>query len=361
MDFQQIFNVAPHVQASAPGRVNLLGEHTDYNDGFVLPTAIPQQTTVYLGFSPNDQHHFYSAELESQVNLTSADPTPEGFSSYLFGCIRVLEQTGIEIPPLNVFVTSTVPMGAGLSSSAALEVAMIRGLRSLLQLDLDDVQIAKLAQQAEIQYAKVQCGIMDQMASSLADPEHLLFLDTRSIARQLLPLPESTAILVLDSGLPRTLANSGYNQRRAECEAAAQQLGVQALRDVKDLTEIATLPEPLQRRARHVISENNRVLEARNGVSPERFGELMNESQASLREDYEVSIAGLDVLVSLLQDRPNVLGAKLTGAGFGGACVALVNLTNITSQEASTALHTMANDVLGQYQQAGYQGRILIP
>jgi galactokinase len=233
---------------------------------------------------------------------------------------------------------------------------MLRGLRSLLNLDLDDVEIAKLAQQAEIQYAKVQCGIMDQMASSLADPEHLLFLDTRSLDRQLLPLPKDTAILVLDSGLPRTLANSGYNQRRAECEAAAQHLGVPALRDVQDLAAIAQLPEPLQRRARHVMTENQRVLEARNGVSPQRFGELMNASHASLRDDYEVSIAGLDRLVELLQHHENVLGAKLTGAGFGGACVALVSLPSGSTQQT---LPEIATSVLEQYQQSGFSGRVL--
>lgn len=361
MDFQQFFNTPPQVTAIAPGRVNLLGEHTDYNDGFVLPTAIPQQTTVALGWSPDDRHHFYSAELDSQVDLASTDPTPEGFANYLFGCIRVLEQTRVKVPPLNVFVASSVPMGAGLSSSAALEVAMIRGLRSLLNLKLDDVEIAKLAQQAEIQYAKVQCGIMDQMASSLADPEHLLFLDTRSLDRQLLPFPQGTAILVLDSGLPRTLANSGYNQRRAECEAAAKQLGVPALRDVQDLAAITSLPEPLQCRARHVITENQRVLEVRNGVTPERFGELMNASHASLRDNYEVSIAGLDTLVVLLQNHQHVLGAKLTGAGFGGACVALVNLQGSPPDTAQMTLQEIASTVLEQYQQAGYLGQILIP
>ncbi|MBW4419947.1 MAG: galactokinase [Myxacorys californica WJT36-NPBG1] len=355
MDFQQIFNAAPQVQAQAPGRVNLLGEHTDYNDGFVLPTAIEQHTAVYLGFSPNTQHHFYSQDLEAQVNLTSTDPVSEGFASYLIGCVRVLEQLGHTIPPLNVFVTSTVPIGAGLSSSAALEVAMLRALRSLLHLNLDDVDIAKLAQQAEIQYAGVQCGIMDQMASSLADTKHLLFLDTRTLDRQLVPLPEGAAILVIDSGIPRTLAASGYNQRRAECEEAARLLGVKALRDVTDLDAIAQLPEPLQRRARHVITENDRVLEAKQGVSATRFGELMNASHASLRDDYEVSIAGLDQLVTILQSTPEVFGARLTGAGFGGACVALVDV------KASPMPYEIAQSVLEQYRSTGHTGQLLIP
>ena len=351
MDFQQIFNASPKVEASAPGRVNLLGEHTDYNDGFVLPTAIPQQTKVSLGFSSDDRHHFYSQELEEQTDVAASDPTPEGFASYLFGCIGVLATQGISIPPLNVHVTSAVPIGSGLSSSAALEVAMLRGLRSLLQLDLDDVRIAQIAQQAERQYAGVQCGIMDQMASSLADTQHLLFLDTRSLDRQLLPIPAGSEILVMDSGIPRTLAGSGYNQRRAECEEAAKQLGVQALRDISDLNAITNLPAPLQQRARHVITENNRVLTARNGISAEQFGELMNASHASLRDDYEVSISGLDTLVEILQKTPNVFGARLTGAGFGGACVALV---------AAGKTKGVAQQVLEQYSQAGFSGSILV-
>lgn len=353
MNFQQIFNAAPQVEASAPGRVNLLGEHTDYNDGFVLPTAIPQKTTVCLGLSPDDQHHFYSQELEEQIDVKPGDAISESFASYIFGCIGVLEQQGITVPPLNVYVTSSVPMGSGLSSSAALEVAMLRGLRSLLQLDLDDVRIAQLGQEAERHYAGVQCGIMDQMASSLADTDHLLFLDTRTLDRQLLPFPAGAEILVIDSGIPRTLAGSGYNQRRAECEEAAKQLGVKALRDVSDVEAIAHLPEPLKRRARHVITEDNRVLEARQGVPAERFGELMNASHASLRDDYEVSIAGLDRLVEILQKTPDVFGARLTGAGFGGACVALT---------VAGKAKAIAQQVLEQYNRTEQQmGRVLVP
>lgn len=350
--FQQIFNAAPNVEASAPGRVNLLGEHTDYNDGFVLPTAIPQTTIVQLGFSANHLHHFYSHELEERVSLTTTDPVPQGFASYVFGCLRVLEQAGYSIPPLNGYVSSSVPIGSGLSSSAALEVALLRGLRSLLSLDLDDIRIAQLGQQAEIEYAGVQCGIMDQMASSLADTRHMLFLDTRSLDRELLPFPTGAEVLVIDSGIPRTLAGSGYNQRRTECETAARRLGVKALRDVTDLTQLEMLPEPLRKRARHVVSENNRVLEAKQGITAVRFGMLMNASHASLRDDYQVSIAGLDQLVSILQATPDVFGARLTGAGFGGACVALV-----TKGRAGA----IAQTVLKTYRQTGHTGRLLVP
>lgn len=351
MDYIQIFNSAPDVQASAPGRVNLLGEHTDYNDGFVLPTAIPQHTTVFLGFSPSDRHHIYSANLEEQVDISSHESAPVGFARYIEGCIRVLEQTGQVIPPLNVFVTSSVPIGAGLSSSAALEVAMLRGLRSLLNLDLNDVKIARLGQQAEIQYAGVSCGILDQMASSLADTGHMLFLDTRTLDRQILPFPAGAEIVVIDSGVARSLATSGYNQRRAECEEVARQLGVKALRDISDPQAIEQLPDPIRQRARHVISENNRVLKAIEGISAETFGQLMNASHASLRDDYEVSVPALDHLVELLQNTPGVFGARLTGAGFGGACVALVT---VGEGEA------IAQTVLDRYNSAGYKGCILV-
>lgn len=352
MTFQRIFHQIPETQASASGRVNLLGEHTDYNDGFVLPTAIPQQTTVQLGFSDDGQHRFYSENLQERVSILDIHHTPSGFASYIFGCIEVLKQAGYTIPSLNVYVQSSVPMGAGLSSSAALEVATLRAIRQLLDLPIDDVEIAQLAQQAEIHYAGVQCGIMDQMAASLADTEHILFLDTRTLERRVLPFPNGTTILVIDSGVPRTLASSGYNQRRAECQEAAQLLAVKALRDITDANLTEALPEPLNRRARHVITEDNRVLEVLQGVTPERFGELMNASHASLRDDYEVSVPALDTLVEILQKTPGVFGARLTGAGFGGACVALVAL----GEEKN-----IAPQVLKQYNNAGYIGQILVP
>ncbi|RCJ36834.1 galactokinase [Nostoc punctiforme NIES-2108] len=352
MDFQQVFGKPSETKASAPGRVNLLGEHTDYNDGFVLPTAIPQCTTVQLGFSSDSQHHFYSENLNEQVSISDINRNPSGFASYIFGCIEVLQKAGYTIPSLCVYVQSSVPIGSGLSSSAALEVATLRAVRQLLKLPIDDIEIAQFAQQAEIHYAGVQCGIMDQMASSLADTEHILFLDTRTLERRVMPLPEKAEILVIDSGVPRTLASSGYNQRRAECEEAARSLGVKALRDITGTEVTEKLPEPLRRRARHVVTEDNRVLEVLQGVSSERFGELMNASHASLRDDYEVSVPALDTLVELLQKTPGVFGARLTGAGFGGASVALV---------AAGEARSIATHVLEQYKQAGYIGQILVP
>ncbi|BAZ42130.1 galactokinase [Calothrix sp. NIES-4101] len=356
-EFQNIFNQTPETQAYAHGRVNLLGEHTDYNDGYVLPIAIPQKTTVQLGFSLDEQHHIYSQELNEKITIFRNNQ-PSGFASYIFGCIELLQQAGYQIPSLNLYIKSSIPIGSGLSSSAALEVATLRGIRQLLNLPINDVEIAQFAQQAEINYAGVQCGIMDQMASSLADTQHMLFLDTRTLARQILSFPALAEILIIHSGCDRTLAGSKYNQRRSECQQAAHLLGVKALRDIDDVATVEILPEPLHRRARHVVTENHRVLDAVEIIedlqdnSASRFGELMNASHASLRNDYEVSVPALDTLVDILQNASGVFGAKLTGAGFGGACVALV---------ASGAGKNIAATVLDEYSHAGYKGKVLVP
>jgi galactokinase len=257
MQFQRVFGTLPQTTASAPGRVNLLGEHTDYNDGFVLPTAIPQCTTVEIGFSSDALHHFYSAEYDELINYSDEDTIPQQFVSYICGCLRLLEKEGYKVPPINLYITSKVPIGAGLSSSAALEIATLRGLRALLDLPLEDVRLAQIGQQAEIQYAGLNCGIMDQMASSLADTNTMLFIDTRSLECRAIPFPPSTEILIIDSGESHKLAaGSGYNQRRAECEESARILGVKALRDIADPQAVEVLPEPLRRRARHVVTEN---------------------------------------------------------------------------------------------------------
>ncbi|MDB5934762.1 MAG: galK, partial [Massilia sp.] len=296
--------------------------------------------------------HLYSATLDEGVEYASDGHPPQGFASYIDGCIRLLAAEGVAVPPLRVYVSTELPVGAGLSSSAALEVATLRALRSLLAIELDDVHLARLAQRAEIEFAKVNCGIMDQMASSLADQRHMLFIDARSLAHRLLPMPPGSELIVIDSGMPRTLAASAYNVRRAECEEAARLLGVAALRDVTDPAVVETLPAPYRERARHVVRENLRVLEAAAGVSAARFGELMNASHASLRDDYQVSIPELDALARFLVDTPDVYGARLTGAGFGGACVALCR-----EGSASTA----AAAALARFNSAGRQGRILVP
>jgi galactokinase len=318
------FMVGERIETSAPGRVNLLGEHTDYNDGYVLPIAIAQRTRVRMARSSDQRFHVYSNNLDESADFDLDDNLPGGYARYVVGCIMVLREQGIDVPPLALEVHSDVPIEAGLSSSAALEVAVLRALRQMLGLELDDVQIALHAQQAEIRYAGVQCGIMDQMAASLADTEHMLFLDTRTLDRRLLAFPQNAELIVIHSGVARTLATSQYNQRYNECREAARLLGVAALRDVTDVKALDTLPALLQKRARHVVTENARVLQAVTaGQDAHIFGELMNASHASLKDDYEVSIPALDTLCELLRAAPGVYGARLTGAGFGGACISL--------------------------------------
>jgi galactokinase len=330
----------------------VLGEHTDYNDGYVLPIAVPLQTLVALAYSDDNTHHVYSATLDERVSFLPHDSAPAGFARYVEGCIRLLEERGVVVPPLKIYISSNVPLGAGLSSSAALEVAMLRALRRLLGLTIDDITIARIGQQAEIRYAGVHCGIMDQMAASLASSQTMLFLDTRSLEYRLLPLPAGTELAVIDSGVVRTLAASKYNERRAECEEAARRLGVRALRDVTDAAVVERLPSPYRERARHVVSENARVLAAVQGGGAAHFGALMDASHASLRDDYRVSVAALDELTAILREHPQVFGARLTGAGFGGAAIALC--------EKGRA-QTVANDVLSLYDRAGRHGRVLLP
>ena len=350
--FDTVFGGEPDVIAAARGRVNLLGEHTDYNEGYVLPTAIPQQTEVALRVSKSKLFEIYSANLGQTTHFTLENAPQAHFAQYVYGCIREVAHYGARIPPLQIHIHSEVPMEVGLSSSAALEIATLRALRQLLDLDIDDVELAKIAQRAEIEYAGVNCGILDQMASSLLHVGAMLFLDTRTLNRELLPLPSQSELLVIDSGVPRSLATSKYNERRADCEEAAHRIGVQALRDVTDVSALDCLPDPLRRRARHVVCENARVLRAIQSTSAAEFGKLMNASHESLRDDYEVSIKALDLLVALLQAEQFVYGAKLTGAGFGGACVALCR--------AGKAID-VARNVMTQYKNAGHEGRLLVP
>ena len=350
--FERVFGSAPEALADAPGRVNLLGEHTDYNDGYVLPIAITQRTRVAMRRSGSNRFSLHAQGQGDTVHFGLDAAPREQFARYVFGCLLLARGQGAEIPALEIHVDSDVPMGVGLSSSAALEVATLRCLRQLLQLPFDDVLIARLAQRAEIEHAGVNCGIMDQMASSLADTGRALLLDTRSLERSFVELPPGSAVLVIDSGVARSLATSGYNQRRAECEEAARLLGVHSLRDVSDEHRLSALPDLLRRRARHVVTENARVLQAVACTSATEFGALMNASHASLRDDYEVSTPELDRLVALLQQQPAVFGARLTGAGFGGACVALCRSDGL--QEAATR-------VLEQYRDAGHDGRVLVP
>jgi galactokinase len=331
--FLRLYGTEPTVRSQAHGRVNLIGEHTDYNDGFVLPTSIPQSTVAALGKRRDGRAHVWSANLSAgdspEVFDVGAESTRGRWLDYVQGVTQALMREGYAIGGFDLALRSTVPLGSGLSSSAALLVAVLRGLRDLFGLEFDDVTLAKLGLRAEVDFVGAPVGIMDQMASSLAQPGVALFIDTRSLAYEQVRLPEDTELAVINSGVAHNHAAGDYRTRRAECERAAAALRVPALRDVglDALDRVMALPDPLNRRARHVITENQRVLEAAaamlRGDAPS-LGRLFSASHASQRDDYEVSVPEVDLLVALAEAEPAVLGARLTGGGFGGSIVALV-------------------------------------
>jgi galactokinase len=331
-DFVRQFGRSPALVADAPGRVNLIGEHTDYNGGLVLPLAIPQRTYVALAPRRDDRVRVVTAAPaitadDRRADYALGDERRTGrWTDYVQGCTAALAARGHRVGGFDAVITSEVPVGAGLSSSAALEVALLRGLRAAFGLALDDVALALLAHGAEYEFVGARVGIMDQMAASLADEGTALFLDARSLAYERVRLPATVELAVIDSGVPHRHADGGYNARRAECERAAELLEVASLRDVDDagLARAARLPPPLPRRVRHVVTENGRVLAAVEALRQgdlDRLGRLLGAAHASLRDDYEVSTPEIDLLVTRAAADPDVVGARLTGGGFGGAIV----------------------------------------
>ena len=329
--FGELFGRPPQVLASAPGRVNLLGEHTDYNDGFVLPLAIPQRTTLALAERHDGRVSVWSETLRARAEFTlGVEGTQKSFVDYVQGVTAGLREQGLTVRGFDAVIASEVPVGSGLSSSAALSVALLRGLRDLLALDLDDLTLARVAQWGENHVVGAPVGILDPMACHLADERSALFLDTRHLTYERLALPARSELVIVDSGVRHDHAGGGYRTRRAECEAAARSLGVTSLRDVgrAELEQLAVLPEPLNRRARHVLTENQRVLEARRlltaGDDAPAVGALFWASHASMRDDFVVSVPEVDRLVECAAHDARVFGARLTGGGFGGAVVCLV-------------------------------------
>ena len=336
--FQQHYGIHPHLMVRAPGRVNLIGEHTDYNDGFVFPAAIDRAT--YVAARPRDDGrvHVFAVDLgdEDEFSLDDIDHSAaHPWSNYIRGVAKGLVVAGHRLEGANLLITSDVPRGSGLSSSAALEVSTGYAFQLLNRLNILGEELALLAQGAENSFVGVNSGIMDQFISALGRRDHALLLDCRDLNYRPVPLPADAQIVVCDSHVERTLAGSAYNQRRHECEEAVRILKqwhpkITALRDVTVAQfeeHAADLPDPVRARARHVITENDRVLrsaEALDAGDLAAFGRLMNESHASLRDDYQVSIPEMDVLVEAARRVPGCFGSRLTGAGFGGCTVSLV-------------------------------------
>ena len=361
-EFTRIYRQPPRVTASAPGRVNLIGEHTDYNGGFVLPTAIPQRTVVALAASGDDHVRAWSGNLNersaSGAYTLGHEARTGRWIDYVQGCTQALRLDGHHLRGFNLVIASAVPLGSGLSSSAALEVAVIRGLRDLFSLTLGDVRLAQLGQRAENDFVGAPVGIMDQMAASLADEHRALFLDTRTLQCETVALPPAAALVVVNSGVSHSHASGDYRTRRAECERAAALLGVAQLRDlgVNDLARVDALADPWNRRAKHVITENQRVLDAVAAMKAGdavTLGRLFDESHASQRDDYDVSVPEVDQLVEVTRAEAGVYGARLTGGGFGGSIVALV----VAGDEARIA----AQAAEAYRRKSGKQPTVLVP
>ena len=328
-EFRARYDAEPEVVTRAPGRVNLIGEHTDYNDGFVFPAAIDRE--VFLAAQTSQgKTTLFSLELGAGQEFDSADLQPgsvQEWARYAAGMAWALGRHG-QVPNIRGVVHGEVPIGGGISSSAAIEMAFGVAYNHLAALGLGNKELAKLGQVCENQYIGLSSGIMDQMASAMGKAGNAMLLDTRSLDIRYVPIPGDVALVICDTGKARALTESAYNERRSQCEEAAGLLGVKALRDAT-LTDLdrAGVSELTCRRARHVISENQRCLDFVAALEAQDYaaiGRLMRESHISLRDDYEVSCPELDAMAESAWRIEGCIGARMTGAGFGGACVAMV-------------------------------------
>src|ERR1035437_4359435 len=336
--FEIHYGRLPRWIVAAPGRVNVIGEHTDYNDGFVLPMAIERYAIMAADTAATPgKTSLYDTQFKESATIDVSAPVTKGepkWSNYIRGVLAGFQQRGVKIPALDVAFLSTVPLGGGLSSSAALEVCTATLMEAATGKAIDPIEKALLAQKAEHDFAGVPCGIMDQFISALGREGHLLLLDCRSRKTELVPMNDpSVALLIVNTNVKHELGSGEYAKRRAECEAAAKILGVASLRDATaDQLEHAKgrMSEVVYRRARHVIGEIERTVHAAEGIRASNWpgvGNLMYASHASLRDDYEVSCKELDVVVEIAEDigyQGGVYGCRMTGGGFGGCTVALV-------------------------------------
>jgi galactokinase len=349
--------------ATAPGRVNLIGEHTDYNFGFVLPTVIPQTCRVRCTYRDDNEVTVASENQGGQavryeLGSETALPSERHWWHYVQGVTWVLRKHGHRLRGCDLRIESDVPLGSGLSSSAALDVALLRVFREAFVLKLDDMSLVKLAQEVENRFVGAPVGILDPLACHLGAPGQALFVDTQSLEIERVPLPAGVELIVIHSGVEHRHAGGDYATRVAECREASRQLGVPNLRSCTpdDLPRIGRLNPPLAGRARHVVTENQRVVDAVAAMKAgdlRRLGELFDASHASQRDDYGVSIAEVDLLVSVAQQHPHVYGARLTGGGFGGSIVAL-------AEEGKGA--EAAREIARMYQERTKQeSRVLVP
>ena len=332
-EFTRRHGAPPTWIARAPGRVNLIGDHTDYNGGFVLPMAIDRAVWIALRPRRDGEVHAYSLDFGEEVRFSIGNDARagDGWVEYVRGVAWALRHDGVPLPHgWDGVLAGDVPLGAGLSSSAALELAAARAFAAASDVTWEPVRMAQRAQRAENGWVGVNCGIMDQLISAAGHAGHALLIDCRSLETRAVPMPADSAVVVLDTATRRGLVDSAYNERRSQCEAVARHFGVPLLRDVTEQDLVARggeLEATALRRARHVVSENARVLAAADALARNdvrEVGRLMNASHASLRDDFEVSRAELDAIVEIATAHAACHGARMTGAGFGGCAVALV-------------------------------------
>lgn len=335
--FKEHYQTHPTVVARAPGRVNLIGEHTDYNDGFVLPCAIDYQTVIAASPRPDLLVRVLAVDMQNEqdefvITKTIIPSKEKPWSNYIRAVVQMLVNDGFKLSGADLVISGNVPQGAGLSSSASLEVAVAQTFKSLYDLnDLSTTKMALLAQRAENEYVGCKCGIMDQLISAQGLAHHALLIDCRSLLTQAVHIPEDLAVMIVHSNVQRGLVDSEYNTRREQCEAAAKHYQVKALRDMDYATLIqnrGALDELIFKRARHVVSENQRTLDAAHALAQndiQSMGILMAQSHASMRDDFEITVPAIDQLVVILQNAIGpVGGARMTGGGFGGCVVALM-------------------------------------
>jgi len=346
--FSSAFGAEPAGLWAAPGRVNLIGEHTDYNDGFVLPFALPHRIVVAAAPLPEPRWRVWSEQSDETIEFDAAQADQpgkiDGWAGYVAGVVWALRVKGYDVPGASLAVASDVPAGAGLSSSAALESAVLTALVDLGDLPVPVAERPRLAQRAENDYVGMPCGIMDQSASIRAEAGHALFLDCRTLAIEQIPFDVASfglAVLVVDTRAPHRHAGGEYASRRRACEEAAALLGVPALRDVEDLdAALAALPdEVMGRRVRHVVTENQRVLDTVALLHAGRvreIGPLLTASHASMRDDFEITVPEVDLAVGAAL-AAGAYGARMTGGGFGGCVLALVDAAEIERVAAAVA------------------------
>jgi len=334
-------------RGEAPGRINLIGEHTDYNEGFVLPAVLPQRVSVTVRARSDELVRATSEGFPSIAFSLRDEDRAGGWADHVRGVTWALREAGHAIRGYEAAITTRLPAGAGLGSSAALEVALLRALREEFVLPIDDLALALLAHRSESEFVGARVGTMDQLAASLGRDGEALFIDTRTNEIEHVPLPAELGLIVVDSGIAHQHATGGYNDRRNESEDAARQLGLRALRDASesDVAGLAVTAPELARRARHVVTENGRArwfVEALRQRDLARCGQLLDESHRSLRDDYAVSLPEIDALAELLRAQPGVFGARIVGGGFGGAVLAIArpDVTATAARAAADAYRT---------------------